>query len=118
MSDEPEDPTIERDGVKYLFYNSSLGIIRDKSDLDNRLLALEIYRNGWIRGGPYALDAITGRGEDPHSCGEWSELWTLDQAQEYAEVHGIDLFGPSEEPKPPAFTFNSIRDVLRIFRLW
>lgn len=55
----------------------------------------EVWRDGqWVVGSPYVMDAITGMGEDPHSCGEYADQWTSDQAATYAAEHGIDLFAP------------------------
>jgi hypothetical protein len=52
----------------------------------------EIWRDGnWITGSPYVMDAITGMGEDPYSCGEYAEQLSLEDAKSYAAKNGIDL---------------------------
>jgi hypothetical protein len=56
----------------------------------------------WLPGSPTDLDAITGMGEDPWSCGEYADEWDLKQAQEYAALHGFDLFAPDPDPVPNA----------------
>jgi hypothetical protein len=58
----------------------------------------EIWRDGnWITGSPYVMDAITGMGEDPYSCGEYAEELSMEEAKSYAEENGIDLFVESTE---------------------
>jgi hypothetical protein len=44
------------------------------------------------------LDAITGMGEDPYSCGEWCEPLTDRQAAEVARTMGIDLDAERSAP--------------------
>ncbi len=56
----------------------------------------------WVAGSPYDLDAITGMGEDPWSCGEYADRWDLKQAGEYAAAHRIDLFAEDADPAPKA----------------
>lgn len=111
-----DDVEIERDGVKYLFHHSDKhGLIRERYTTKQRFFP-EVHKRGrWVPGSPYVLDAITGMGEDPYSCGEWSEPWSLDQAQQYAQVHEIDLFGPLDlsDYRPPRTLRNVLRDALR-----
>jgi hypothetical protein len=58
----------------------------------------EIWRDGnWITGSPYVMDAITGMGEDPYSCGEYAAELSMEEAKSYAEENGIDLFVESTE---------------------
>ena len=113
---EAKDEEIERDGIKYLFYYSDKhGIIRERYT-DTRRFGPEVHpRKSWIVGGPYVLDAITGMGEDPYSCGEWSESWSLEQAQEFAQTHGIDLFGPPDlnYRRRPTTLREVLRDAMR-----
>jgi hypothetical protein len=45
------------------------------------------------------MDAITGMGEDPYSCGEFSEQVDSEAAAEHAKEHGIDLF--ADNPDDP-----------------
>jgi len=48
----------------------------------------------WRPGSPYELDAITGMGEDPWSCGEGSDVLTERQARAVAAQIGVDLDAP------------------------
>jgi hypothetical protein len=43
------------------------------------------------------MDAITGMGEDPWSCGEWADSLTTSQAEEYARANQVDLYGPNSD---------------------
>ena len=48
------------------------------------------------------MDAITGMGEDPYSCGESADDWTVDQATQYATENGIDLYADNpDDPHVP-----------------
>jgi len=52
----------------------------------------ETWRDGrWIVGSPYVMDAITGMGEDPYSCGEMAFELDQEKAEAYANENGIEL---------------------------
>ncbi len=75
------------------------GIVRQRR-APGLLYHPEVWRDGrWHKGSPYVMDAITGMGEDPYSCGEWADRWTLEQAIRYATEICIDLF--AENPDDP-----------------
>jgi hypothetical protein len=40
---------------------------------------------------PYALDALTGMGEDPYSCGEWCDPISDAEAAAIARAKGLAL---------------------------
>jgi len=75
------------------------GLIRCKRD-GNGGAYPEVWRgNRWETGTAYAVDAITGMGEDPYSCGECAEPLSIEQAQEYAAANQVDLLGPNQSKK-------------------
>jgi len=74
---------------KSRFWLSGKGLIR-QNGLDYPDIWL---RGGWRVGSAYLLDAISGMGEDPYSCGEYADQLTVEQAEEYAAKHRIDLHG-------------------------
>lgn len=51
----------------------------------------------WEIGSPYVMDAITGMGEDPYSCGESATEMSREQAEEYAKANGIDLYAANPD---------------------
>ncbi len=51
-----------------------------------------IVKGQWVRGSPYVMDAITGMGEDPYSCGEYADRIELSEAIKLAFEKNIDLF--------------------------
>jgi hypothetical protein len=59
-------------------------------------------RGVWRVGSPYVMDAITGMGEDPYSCGEYADQLTLAQAEEYAAKNRIDLYVDVEKTNEPS----------------
>lgn len=62
----------------------------------------EVWVNGrWVIGSPYAMDAITGMGPDPWSCGEYAEELSIEQAEACAAANQIDLFGPGPSTTNP-----------------
>jgi len=72
----------------------SHGLIRQKCN-DASWHDLEVWENGqWAIGSPYAMDAVTGMGPDPWSCGEYAEELSLEQAEAFAAANQVDLFGP------------------------
>lgn len=63
---------------------------------------------GWESARTYALDALTGQGEDEYSCGEYSFPISIAEAQETAARHGWVLFGENGKPyRLPAPTDSS-----------
>lgn len=52
----------------------------------------------WKVGNAYMLDAITGMGEDPYSCGEGSDPLTDVEAARLAKKIGFDLDAPRQVP--------------------
>jgi hypothetical protein len=78
---------------KFNFWVSDAhGLIRVKKR-NSALFHPEVVQNEkWKFGSPYVLDAITGMGEDPYSCGEHADEIDLFQAIELAEKAGVDLF--------------------------
>ena len=75
--------------IKFRFWKSDQhGLIRVVDDEFP-----QIFQNGlWVHGSPYVLDAITGMGEDPYSCGEWAEKIEPYEAIEIGQQNKIDLF--------------------------
>jgi hypothetical protein len=52
----------------------------------------EVWQRGiWRKGHPYVVDAITGMGEDPYSCGESADSLDAQSAAAYGAINGIDL---------------------------
>lgn len=89
--------------LEYEFWMSdNRGIIRQRR-APGLLYHPEVWQGGrWHQGSPYVMDAITGMGEDPYSCGEWADEWTLEQAIQHASENGIDLFAENpDDPYPP-----------------
>lgn len=79
----------------------SHGLIRRKNH-DGSWTYPEVWNDGrWEMGSAYAVDAITGMGEDPYSCGEWAQQLSVKQAQEYAAKYRIDLLGPNQSSGRP-----------------
>lgn len=75
------------------FVSPNWGLIRKRSTNPGSIWAggfyPEIWKDGkWVHGPPYVMDALTGMGEDPWSCGEYSEEVDM----EAAKAFGIDLF--------------------------
>jgi hypothetical protein len=61
----------------------------------------EVWRKGqWVPGSSYVMDAITGMGEDPYSCGEWADEITEPEAEAFAAKNGVDLHAPLAEDPP------------------
>ena len=90
--------------MKFKFwFSDNHGLIRQRST-SKGIHHPEVLRNGhWHVGTSYVVDAISGMGEDPYSCGEYSDAWTESQAKEFAAKNGIDLFADNpEDPHLPA----------------
>lgn len=72
----------------------SHGIIRQKCT-GSPWNELEVWVNGeWVIGPPEAMDAVTGMGPDPWSCGEYAEELSIEQAGAFAAANQIDLYAP------------------------
>ena len=98
----------------YFFVSPNWGLIRKRSTNPRSMWVggfyPEIWQNGrWIHGSPYVVDALTGMGEDPWSCGEHADEVDLETAQGY----GIDLF--ADNPDDPHT--DSIADRAREFAI-
>lgn len=79
------------DNYKFWFSDSH-GLIRQRSE-PGQTAYPEIWRDGrWRKGFPSVVDAITGMGPDPYSCGEWADSWSRQKAAIFAAANGIDLF--------------------------
>lgn len=78
---------------RYRFwFSDKYGLIRQRSG-DDTFAWPEVWEGvAWHRGSRYVLDAITGMGEDPWSCGEWADDWTDVQAEDYARRWAVDLY--------------------------
>lgn len=82
--------------MKFRFWWSEThGLIRTIDRAFPEVLADDI----WVPGSPYVLDAITGMGEDPHSCGEWVDELEPEQAIALAKKKKIDLFSVDDDSK-------------------
>ena len=81
------------DKVKYQFWLAeTFGLIRQRRDSES-LDHPEVWRDGrWHGGSSYAMDAITGMGEDSYSCGEHAVELNRVEAKKYADSHDIDLY--------------------------
>ena len=66
MEPVPVDGAPERKPYRYHRWRDT--VIRDSCVRDVEALTTR----GWTYT-PYALDALTGMGEDPYSCGEWAD---------------------------------------------
>ena len=86
--------------MQFDFYVSQKwGLIRKRSSTAASFHP-EVWNDGrWVTESPYVMDAITGMGEDPYSCGEFSEPVDSEAAAEHAKEHGIDLF--ADNPDDP-----------------
>lgn len=79
------------------WFSDHFGLIRQRS-VPGRIWFPEIWRDGrWRSGTPAVMDAITGLGEDPWSCGEWSQAWDATRATAYASQQGIDLLATNAD---------------------
>lgn len=99
MESEPADGATE--GTAFRYYRWRETVIRHRSIRDVEALTTK----GWTYS-PYALDALTGMGEDPYSCGEWADEVSEAEAAEIAGERGLSLTGERMDPpdhlqKPP-----------------
>jgi hypothetical protein len=87
----PDNTNVNEAQENYRFwFSDTRGLIRQ---LDHQ--HPEVWTHGrWHVGSAFVMDAITGMGEDPHSCGEYADQWTHAQAAGYAARNRIDLFAP------------------------
>ena len=79
--------------MEYKFWDSPHhGLIRQRSTncFLSRPEIIEEYK--WYPGNEYVMDAITGMGEDLHSCGEIAFEISREKALEYAEEDGVNLY--------------------------
>ena len=81
----------------YLHDKAHVGLFRE--DRDGTLEHLHSDKGRWAPAPPAALDAITGRGEDPWSCGEWASELTRAEAEEIARGLGLPL-GDDDDDAP------------------
>jgi hypothetical protein len=74
------------------WHSDDRGLIRQRSE-PGSLWHPEVWDGTrWVTGSAYVMDAITGMGEDPWSCGEMAQPWDVVKAETYAKEHGIDLY--------------------------
>ena len=63
----------------------------------------EIWHSGrWWFGSAYVMDAITGMGPDPYSCGSWASDLTVPEAQAMDAKLGVDLLAENPDERRPA----------------
>ncbi|HET7486609.1 MAG TPA: hypothetical protein VFJ85_01675 [Acidimicrobiales bacterium] len=74
------------DEQPYRYHRWRETVIRERRIYDVQALT----RRGWAYN-PYALDALTGLGEDPYSCGEWCDPVTVAEAAAIARKLGLSL---------------------------
>ncbi len=84
MDPVPADRATERKSYRYHRWRDT--VIRDRCIRDVEALT----PSGWAYTS-YALDALTGMGEDPYSCGEWADEISEAEAAEIAEARGLSL---------------------------
>lgn len=85
------------DWIFEFWFSDDYGLIRTRLvRIDTDLILSSspeiIVKGEWKKGTPYVMDAITGRGEDPYSSGEYAERIELSEAIELADKKNIDLF--------------------------
>ena len=79
------------DEQPYRYHRWRDTVIRERRISDVEALTAR----GWAYD-PYALDALTGMGEDPYSCGEWSDPIDEVEATTIARAKGLSLaMGPA-----------------------
>ncbi len=82
MEPGPADGATEGNAYRYHRWRNT--VIRDRRVGDVEAL----YSTAWPYSS-YALDALTGMGEDPYSCGEWADEVTEAEAARIAEARGL-----------------------------
>ena len=85
---EQAEPTNSRPVQErpYRYHRWNNTVIRERGILDVEYLSPA----GWALSS-YAVDALTGMGEDPYSCGEWADEVSEAEAAEIAEARGLSL---------------------------
>lgn len=78
------DRTMDEKTYRYHRWRDT--VIRERRIYDVEALT----PHGWAYT-PYALDALTGMGEDPHSCGEWCDAISDAEAATIARAKGLAL---------------------------
>ena len=78
----------------YRYHRWGETVIRDRGILDAEALTVR----GWAET-PYAIDALTGMGEDPYSCGEFADAISESEAAEIAEARGLSLTMDRVDPE-------------------
>lgn len=87
--------SVVKDGHEYRFWDGERrGLIRQRDGHGHP----EVWKNGrWVYGSAYVMDAITGMGEDPYSCGEWAFDISVQQAEAIAAKLGIEPYAPNPD---------------------
>lgn len=87
----------------YLFWDGHPDALLRTRQLPREAWAAQVIyykrETGWEPATHYAMDALTGMGEDLWSSGESSTPVSRSAAQQHASEHGWDLFGPDGEPQ-------------------
>ena len=83
-------------GYSYLFWkDDGSRLIRQKRSYQELHHPEVVHSRGkWATGPAELLDAISGMGESPWSCGEWAVELSLQEAQELAKYLKVGLFDP------------------------
>ncbi len=84
-------------GTRFRFwFSDTRGLIRQRRTVE-AVFRPEVSVSGkWVTGSSYVMDAITGMGEDPWSCGEWADDWSPEQAEDYGQRFGFTIYGPAD----------------------
>ena len=85
----------DAEALPYRYHSWRDTVIRERTIYDVEALT----RRGWSYT-PYALDALTGMGEDPYSCGEWCDPITEAEARRIAATKGLTLEAPRIPRRP------------------
>ena len=99
------DASAEEPAYRYHRWHNT--VIRERELLDAEYLGPD----GWDSS-PYAIDALTGMGEDMYSCGESSDPITETEATRIAEAKGLSL-DAGRAPREPSPTTVSRRTARR-----
>ena len=91
MASVPAGGATEGEAFRYCRWRDT--VIRHRRVRDVEALTT----NGWTYS-PYALDALTGMGEDPYSCGEWADEVSEAEAAQIARAGGLSLTGERMDP--------------------
>ena len=98
---EQAEPTNSRPVQErpYRYHRWNNTVIRERGILDVEYLGTA----GWAYS-PYAVDALSGMGEDLYSCGEWCEEVTEEEAAAIAAGRGLSLAADRAEKEAEAPT--------------